>query len=278
MITISVHSWSKGLPLKPVIKWAGGKSQLIAQFLPLFPSKVNFLVEPFFGGGAVFFHLNPQKAIIADKNEELMNFYRVVRDDPDQLIADIKRHVNTKEYYYQVRSLDPSQMTGVERASRFLYLNKFAYNGLWRVNSRGQHNVPYGYYKNRRLVDEENLYRISATLRKARILCGDFSLALEETEPDMFVYLDPPYHPLSETAKFTSYTAAPFGAEEQLRLAQAFHNLDKQGCRVMLSNSDTPFTRELYRGYDLVEVTARRSINCKAEGRGLITELVIRNY
>ncbi|HHU87510.1 MAG TPA: DNA adenine methylase [Peptococcaceae bacterium] len=268
----------QNLPLKPLIKWAGGKSRLIAQFLFLFPVKVNFLVEPFFGGGAVFFHLNPTGAIISDKNEELMNFYRVVRDHPVELLADLQRHVNTEEYYYRVRSLDPAQMTSLERASRFLYLNKYGYNGLWRVNSKGIHNVPYGRYKNKKLVHEQDLFLVSARLKKTRILCGDFSLALEETEPGMFVYLDPPYHPLSETARFTSYTSDSFGEEEQRRLARAFQNLDQRGCRVMLSNSDTPFIRELYRGYNIVEVKARRAINCKGEGRGLLTELVIRNY
>lgn len=271
---------NQNLPVKPLIKWAGGKSRLMVQFLFLFPARVNFLVEPFFGSGAVFFHLNPAGAIISDKNEELINFYQVVRDHPEDLLTDLKEHINTEEYYYQVRSLDPAQMTPLKRASRFLYLNKYGYNGLWRVNSKGLHNVPYGRYKTRRLVHAQDLYQVSARLKKTRILCGDFSLALEEAEagPGMFVYLDPPYHPLSNTARFTSYVAGSFGEEEQRRLAGAFQTLDQRGCKVMLSNSDTPFIRELYRGYNLVEVEARRAINCKGDGRGLITELVIRNY
>lgn len=270
--------FNQNLPVKPLIKWAGGKSRLMVQFLFLLPAGVNFLVEPFFGSGAVFFHLNPSGAIISDKNEELINFYRVVRDHPEDLLADLTGHVNTEEYYYQIRSQNPVQMTSLKRASRFLYLNKYGYNGLWRVNSKGIHNVPYGRYKTKQLANAQNLLRASARLKRTRILCGDFSLALEQTEPGMFVYLDPPYHPLSNTARFTSYVAGSFGEGEQRRLARAFQTLDQRGCKVMLSNSNTSFIRELYRGYNIVEVEARRAINCKADGRGLITELAIRNY
>lgn len=269
---------SDGIPIRPLVKWAGGKSQLIRQFLPFFPERVSCLIEPFIGGGAVFFHLRPPKALIADKNEELINFYRVVRDHPDQLMADLKKHVNSSDYYYRIRGLDPAGLTEIQRASRFLYLNKFGYNGLWRVNSRGLHNVPYGHCKNKKMVDEKNLYRASTALRKAKIRCGDFGPVLEEAMPGAFVYMDPPYHPLTETAKFTSYTAGSFGEEDQRRLAKAFRSLDSRGCTVMLSNSDTPFIHGLYSGYDIKVVTARRAINCRADGRGPVTELVIRNY
>lgn len=276
--SMSVIPFAKEAPIRPLVKWAGGKSQLIRQLLPLFPQRVSCLIEPFIGGGAVFFHLRPPKAVIADKNEELINFYRVVRDHPDQLTADLKRHINSADYYYRTRSLDPAGLTEIQRASRFLYLNKFGYNGLWRVNSKGLHNVPYGRYKDKKVVDEVNLYRASTALRNANIQCGDFALALEEAGPGMFVYMDPPYHPLTGTAKFTNYTADSFGEEEQRRLAKAFHSLDGRRCMVMLSNSDTPFIRDLYSGYDIQVVTARRAINCRADGRGLVTELVIRNY
>ncbi|OAT87150.1 DNA adenine methylase [Desulfotomaculum copahuensis] len=265
-------------PVRPPVKWAGGKGQLIWQFIPLFPDQFKCLIEPFVGGGAVFFYLRPAQAILLDCNEELINFYQVVRDKLDFLLADLRRHKNTAEYYYQVRAQEPAALTDVQRASRFLYLNKTGYNGLWRVNREGRHNVPFGRYKNPKIVDEENLRTVSAALKRAEIKHGDFSRVLEVAGPEAFVYLDPPYHPLSGTARFTSYTADCFGEKDQRRLAEVFRELDRRGCRVMLSNSDTEFVRELYPAYNITTVMARRAINCRADGRGLITELVVRNY
>ena len=264
---------------KPPVKWAGGKSKLIPQFEPLFPKKeFTLYAEPFVGGGAVFFHLLPEESILIDDNEELINFYLVVRDNLEELLNDLRKHRNTKEYYYSVRAMDPSELSPVERASRFLYLNKTAYNGLWRVNSQGKHNVPFGRYKNPKIADEANLRLVSQALRKANLLCDDFSRVLDFAKEGMFVYLDPPYHPLSDTASFTSYTADAFGASDQERLAGVFRELDRRGCLVMLSNSDTPFVRSLYPGYDIQVVYAPRAINCRADRRGPVTELVIRNY
>lgn len=264
---------------KPPVKWAGGKGQLIPQFEPLFPKeKFDLYLEPFVGGGAVFFHLLPGKAILIDSNPELVNFYRVVRDSLPELCADLAKHKNDREYYYRTRALDPETLSPVERASRFLYLNKTGYNGLWRVNRKGKHNVPFGRYKNPKILDEENLRLVSLALMRAEIVCGDFSLVLEYACPSAFVYLDPPYQPLSDTANFTSYTADSFGKEDQERLAKLFRELDAKGCMVMLSNSDTPLVRELYAGYDIQVVRARRAINCRADRRGPVSELVIRNY
>ena len=261
------------------MKWAGGKTGLIPQFEPLFP-KIEFTLyaEPFVGGGAVFFHLLPPKSILIDSNEELINFYLVVRDNLEELLADLKKHKNTKEHYYSIRALDPQALSPVERASRFLYLNKTAYNGLWRVNSQGKHNVPFGRYKNPKIVDELNLRLVSEALRTAEVLCDDFSRVLDFARAGTFVYLDPPYYPLSDTANFTGYTADAFGARDQERLAGVFRELDRRGCLVMLSNSDTPFIRQLYSGFDIQVVYARRAINCRADRRGPIAELVIRNY
>ncbi|SHE99390.1 DNA adenine methylase [Desulfofundulus australicus DSM 11792] len=272
------HAQIKEERPRPPVKWAGGKSQLISQFEPLFPKEYSLYVEPFVGGGAVFFHLLPPRAVLIDSNDELINFYLVVRDDLEALLQDLKRHENTAEYYYRIRALDPDQLTPVERASRFLYLNKTGYNGLWRVNSRGQHNVPFGRYKNPKIVDEPNLRLVSGALKKAEIICDDFSQVLDCAAPGAFVYLDPPYHPLSETANFTSYTPDAFGEDDQRRLAEVFRELDRRGCLVMLSNSDTPFIRELYKNYDIQVVYAKRAINCRADKRGPISELVIRNY
>ncbi|GFN21970.1 DNA adenine methylase [Thermanaeromonas sp. C210] len=264
---------------KPPVKWAGGKAQLIPQLEPLFPKKeYNLYIEPFVGGGAVFFHLLPHQAILIDSNEELINFYLVVRDNLEELLRDLRKHKNTREYYYSVRALDPEELSPVERASRFLYLNKTAYNGLWRVNSQGKHNVPFGRYKNPKIVDEPNLRAVAEALKHAQIICGDFSRVLEFARPGAFVYFDPPYYPLSDTANFTGYTPDAFGPEDQKRLAVVFRELDRSGCLVMLSNSDTPFIRELYSGYDIRVVYARRAINCRPDRRGPITELVIRNY
>lgn len=264
---------------KPPVKWAGGKSQLITQFEPLFPRKeYDLYIEPFLGGGAVFFHLLPPRAVLIDNNEELINFYLVVRDNLEELLNDLKTHKNTPEYYYRIRALDSEKLSRVRRASRFLYLNKTAYNGLWRVNRRGKHNVPFGRYKNPKIVDEPNLRLVRKVLKQAQLICGDFSRVLDFVCRETFVYLDPPYYPVSATANFTGYTSSAFGPEEQKRLAGVFRELDKRGCLVMLSNSDTPFIRDLYSGYNIQVVHARRAINCRPERRGPITELVIRNY
>ncbi|MCL6638957.1 MAG: DNA adenine methylase [Firmicutes bacterium] len=263
----------------PVIKWAGGKRQLLFQFHSLFPARFRGAYhEPFFGSGAVFFHLSPPRAYLTDNNQELINFYQVLQTEAGRLIDDLKKHVNTREYYYQVRALDPASLTPVERASRFLYLNKCGYNGLWRVNRQGRHNVPFGAYKNPRFLDPPALYAASRALKGAFLQAADFEIALEQARPGDFIYCDPPYHPLSATAHFRSYTAESFSARDQERLAAMFGELDRRGCLVMASNSDTPFIRGLYAGYNITTVTARRAINCKGDGRGPINELVIRNY
>lgn len=267
------------LPVRSPVKWAGGKGQLLWQLLPLLPQKRwKLYAEPFVGGGALFFHLRPPRALLIDNNEELINFYLVVRDDLESLLLDLKRHENTPEYYYRIRAQDPRELSRVARASRFLYLNKTAYNGLWRVNRQGKHNVPFGRYKNPKIADAENLQLVREALGGAEIVFGDFSRVLDYAGPGDFVYLDPPYYPLSSTSRFTSYTAGAFDAAEQVRLAKVFRDLDKKGCLLMLSNSDTPAVRELYAGYDIQVVAARRSINCRAEGRGPVGELVVRNY
>ncbi|MGB9880879.1 MAG: DNA adenine methylase [Anaerolineae bacterium] len=264
---------------KPPIKWAGGKQQLLPQFAPLFPTgPVTKYAEPFVGGGAVFFYLEPESAVLIDNNPELMNFYEVVRTDVEGLIEHAKGHLNDRDYYYSIRELDPERLSPVERASRFLYLNKTAYNGLWRVNSKGKHNVPFGRYRNPKIVDEWNLRLVSAALRNVLLIRGDFERIVEFAERGMFVYFDPPYQPVSDTANFTGYTAEAFGSADQERLARVFRTLDEMGCLLMASNSDTEFIRRLYEGYDIRIVVARRAINCRGEKRGPIRELVIRNY
>jgi len=264
--------------LKPPAKWAGGKTQLLSQLRPLFPKRFDLYLEPFVGGGAVFFDLQPDRAVLIDSNFELINFYQVVKNNLDELLQDLEQHKNEKDYYYKVRSLDPEQMASIERASRFLFLNKTCFNGLWRVNKKGKFNVPFGRYKSPNFRDEKNLRLVNIALQNAEIRCDDFSVVLEYATPGSFVYLDPPYHPLSETANFTSYTKDSFGEEDQRRLAKVFRELDAKHCNVMLSNSDTDFIRGLYKGYDVKVVYAKRAINSKGTKRGPIKELVVRNY
>jgi len=255
---------------------------------PLFPKRPwDLYIEPFFGGGAVFFHLAsslffqrwPTHAVLIDKNEELINFYRVVRGNLEELLADLRKHESTPEYYYRIRTLTPEGLTPVQRASRFLYLNKTGYNGLWRVNSKGQYNVPFGWYKKPRFLDEANLRLVSRALAQpgVHLLVGDYSLALNYAGPGTFIYLDPPYY-LPKMARNPFYTRDRFGVKDQIRLAKIFRELDSRGCLLMMSNSDTPFIRQLYAGYDIRTVYTRYGINRLESPRRQISELVIRNY
>lgn len=262
---------------KSPVKWAGGKGQLLDRLIPMIPKKFNLYAEPFVGGGALFFNIRPQPAILIDLNAELINFYTIVRDDVESLIEDLKKHKNEIEYYYMMRSLNPESMAPVHRASRFLYLNKTSYNGLWRVNKKGKFNVPFGRYKNPVFLNENNLRESSLSLKHTVILCGDFTMIIDRVKSNDFIYFDPPYYPLTKTSNFTSYSG-PFKTEDQIRLAECFRTLDQKGCFLMLSNSDTPFTRTLYKNYDLKIVEARRMINSKADNRGEINEIVVRNF
>lgn len=287
------NSWPSGEPMlaqdldarltqvrkaRPFLKWAGGKGQLLDSFSPYFPADFGTYFEPFLGSGAVFFHLRPPRAVLSDAVEGLIETYAVVRDNPDELIASLKSHRNEKTYYYQVRALDPEKLAPIERASRFIYLNRTCYNGLYRVNREGKFNVPFGKYKNPRICDEEGLRAVSEALRGAELKVGDFEEVLEQARSGDFIYLDPPYHPVSRTASFTSYFKDGFGLEEQKRLASVFRRLDKRGCLLMLSNSHTDMVQGLYAEFRLVVVEARRAINSKGDGRGPIPEYVILNY
>lgn len=268
----------KQVKARPFLKWAGGKGQLLEQLKPFFPEKYYRYIEPMVGGGAVFFFLEPSEAILMDLNRELVNVYNVVKNFVEELINNLKKHKNTKEYYYNIRALDPITLSPVEQASRFIYLNKTCYNGLFRVNSRNRFNVPYGRYKNPDIVNPAGLRAASAALQKAQIFTADFSSVIHYAQPGDFVYFDPPYHPLNSTSKFTAYTPENFNEMEQRRLAKIFVELSKIGCKVMLSNSDTPLIRELYHDFRIEKVYARRFINSKADRRGSISELLILNY
>lgn len=279
-------SREKTLP-RPFVKWVGGKRQLLSQFrgLGLYPSEFNDAdcryFEPFVGGGAVFFDLQPKKATISDLNSELITTYLVIRDNVEPLIESLKEHIYDKDYFLKMRAMNPAEMSELDVASRFIYLNRTCFNGMYRVNSKGQFNVPFGRYKNPIICDEDNLRAVSKTLKDVEILNADYKDAVSKAKTGDFVYFDPPYYPVSPTSSFTSYTKDGFAEKEQTELRDTFAELSNRGCYVMLSNSDTTFIRNIYSGLKNVTITtvnAGRSINSKAAGRGKITELVITNY
>lgn len=272
--------------LKPVTKWVGGKRQLLPELVKRIPQSYNRYFEPFVGGGALLFKLAPQNAIINDQNLELINIYQSIKNNPDELIELLKKHQknNSKEYYLDVRSVDRDGrldlMTDVERAARILYMLRVDFNGLYRVNKKGQFNVPYGKYKNPKIVNKENIRAVSQYFNQTNveILNEDFAFAVSKAKSDDFVYFDPPYIPLSTTSSFTSYTEDGFGEKDQIRLANKFFELASKGVKVMESNSDTETTRKLYKNANIYEVKASRVINAKASGRGKINELIITSY
>lgn len=268
---------------KPVIKWVGGKRQLLTKIKENMPQKFNSYFEPFIGGGALFFDLEKDNSYINDYNPELTNLYQVIRDNPKELIEDLKKHINTEEYYYNMRAKDRdtkiySKMSDIEKASRFIYLNKNGYNGLYRVNKKGQNNVPYGRYKNPKYIEEENILSCSELLKKTTITTGDFSNIKEFIKEGDFVYFDPPYVPLNTTSSFTSYTDKGFDDSMQIRVKELCDYIDNIGAYFMLSNSYTEFILDLYKGYNIQTVEASRALNCKAEQRGKINEILVKNY
>ena len=266
-----------------LVKWAGGKSQLLQQFEPLFPDKIDTYIEPFLGSGAVFFFIqkkyNPKKIIISDINEELINTYYVVRDNVEELIKLLKMHKekHNKEYYYDVRAQNTKELSNIENAARFIYLNKTCFNGLYRVNSKGKFNVPIGSYKNPGILKEDVLMVANKRLQKIEIKVMSFEDIIKIATKNAFIYFDPPYHPLKK-GSFTTYTKSVFLENEQKKLAEIFNLLDKKGCKLMLSNSDTEFIKKLYLNHKIDIVRANRFINRKSESRGAINEVVVRNY
>lgn len=266
----------------PIVKWVGGKRQLMFELLKNMPKSYNRYFEPFIGGGALFFELQPDNAYISDMNEELINLYSVVRDSVDELIEDLSKHEVSKEYFLEIRNIDRteeySEFSNIERASRFIYLNRTCFNGMYRVNSKGEFNVPFGNYKNPRIIDEHNLLNCSELLKKTEVECADFSKILNKVQKGDFVYFDPPYVPLNETSSFTSYTKDGFDIDMQFKLRDVCDELDSMGVKFMLSNSDTKLVNELYANYEIKKVFASRQINANADGRGKITEVLVKNY
>lgn len=274
---------------KPFLKWAGGKTQLLSQIAPHFPAEFNHYCEPFTGSAAVYWRLYSLReqgraqfsgARLADSNTELINCYQVVRDDAAGLIEKLTNHrqQHQKDYYYHIRAQQVTDLSPVDRAARFIYLNKTCYNGLYRVNRAGQFNVPMGRYQNPAIFDAAALHSASRALQGVEIAQADFRELLDWAQGGDFIYFDPPYVPLSPTASFTSYTPHPFGEGDQQELADVYRELNRRGCLLMLSNSWTPTILALYRDFHCRELKASRAINSKADKRGLVSEVLVINY
>jgi DNA adenine methylase len=267
---------------RPFLKWAGGKGQLISELLARLPQRYGRYFEPFLGGGALFFALQPAQGVLLDVNPELVNVYRVVRDELTALLSSLSGHVYDESYFYRMRAADRSAdfatWSPVEKASRFIYLNKTCYNGLYRVNSKGMFNVPFGYYRNPTICDVSNLTACSTALHDTTIDCGDFRQVEELATAGDFVYFDPPYAPLTATSSFTSYAREGFGQDEQASLRDLCERLDAKGVRWMVSNSSAPVVFDLYKRYRIERVPATRAINSKGGKRGKVDEVIVRNY
>ncbi|SHJ93034.1 DNA adenine methylase [Paramaledivibacter caminithermalis] len=269
----------------PVLKWVGGKRQLLPEIRKYVPKKITTYCEPFVGGGAVLFDIQPEKAIINDINSELINLYEVIRDDVDLLINDLKKHKNEQDYFYKVREMDRdsdvyNNMTKIERASRIHYLNKTCYNGLFRVNQAGQFNSPFGRYKNPNIINEITLKAVSKYFNDANITfkCGDFEKSIKGIRKGSFVYFDPPYDPVSDSSNFTGYAKGGFGRSEQVRLKKLCDKLNNRGIKFLLSNSATDFIMDLYKDYNIEIIKAKRAINSNGKKRGEVDEVLVRNY
>lgn len=276
---------AKNKLVSPVVKWVGGKRQLIDEITPLLPKRITSYCEPFLGGGAVLFSLQPNRAIVNDLNGDLITVYEVIRDNVEELILSLSKHKNHQEYFYAIRDIDRDkdayqQLSKVEKASRVIFLNKTCYNGLFRVNASGEFNSPFGYYKNPNIVNAPVLRAVNKYFNSSNIefYNEDFADTLTRVARGGFVYLDPPYDPVSDTASFTGYNKGGFDKNEQVRLKECCDELTRRGIKFMLSNSSTAFIRELYADYHITIVQAKRAINSDPTKRGSVEEVIIRNY
>ncbi|RYL93120.1 DNA adenine methylase [Sporolactobacillus sp. THM7-4] len=270
--------------VKPFLKWAGGKRRMLPEIRACIPEKFGCYYEPFVGAGAVLFDLQPKRAVINDINKELINVYRVIMDDAEGLISDLKKHRNEKEYYYHIRDLDLTdsyhRMSNLEKASRIIYLNKTCFNGLFRVNKDGHFNVPFGKYSRPNFINERTIRGVHRYFNEndVTILCTDFEEVAEGAGSGDFVYLDPPYDPRSTTSYFTGYSLDGFSREDQLRLRDLFVDLDRRGCQVLISNSATSFIKDMYHNYHIIVSSVSGLINSDGSKRGKIDEVLITNY
>ena len=277
---VALRQESASQSAAPIVKWAGGKTRLLDELVARTPSSYRRYFEPFLGGGALYFRLAPSRAVLSDCNADLINTYRCVAWHVEAVEKRLARHrtAHSESYYYDVRERwnTPGGLDAdVDRAAAFIYLNKTCYNGLWRVNSRGKFNVPVGRYDDPSIFDAAALRAASRTLQHAELHARHYGEAAATARAGDFVYFDPPYHPLSDTANFTSYTAGSFGPDDQRELADVARRLVRRGCKVLLSNSDTAFIRSLYDGFTIETVDCARAINSKASARGPQRELLI---
>ena len=275
----------KSMLVSPVLKWVGGKRQLLDVLKPLLPQRVTTYCEPFAGGGALLFNLQPKTAYVNDINKELIRVYEIIQRDVEALIAALQDFKNEADFFYSVRDWDRdrekySSLTDVQKAARILYLNKTCYNGLFRVNSAGEFNSPFGNYRNPNIVNAPTLRAVSSYLNAAAIHLTsiDYAEVLQALPKGTFVYLDPPYDPVSNTSSFTGYAKGGFSRDEQIRLRKCCDALHRRGLKFMLSNSATDFIKEQYAAYNITIVQAKRAINSDATKRGGIDEVVVRNY
>ncbi len=281
---MNVLSLKKEAPVvaRPFVKWAGGKRQLLDEIESSLPNSFNNYFEPFVGGGAVFFRVQPQTAFLSDTNADLINTFKVVREDVEALIESLAKHKYEKEYYYELRGIDRESsfkdLNNIERASRFIYLNKSCFNGLYRVNSRGEFNVPFGDQKNPLILDADNLRACRIALQSASINCTPFLHVKELIQKNDLVYIDPPYIPLNETSSFTSYTKDKFTNESHLSLKKFCTEIDDKGAKFILSNSYTTLSLSLYKDFNIKFVKANRAINSRADKRGEVKEILVTNY
>lgn len=270
------------LSVRPFLKWVGGKSQLLPNLAKRCPKVFNKYFEPFVGGGALFFHLQPENAVLSDINAELINTYQAIRDDVAGVIKELRNHKYEKDYFYEIRGWDRldsySKLGRNKRAARLIYLNKSCFNGLHRVNSQGQFNVPFGKYTNPTIVDGENLKNCSEVLRNVELKCESYQTATVAARKGDFVYFDPPYMPLSTTSNFTGYAKDGFNQECQIELMETCKALDKKGVYFMLSNSSAPFILDIYKDFDIELVAANRAINSVGSRRGPVNEVIVRNF
>jgi DNA adenine methylase len=285
-VIMTIKMIKKNKLVSPFLKWVGGKRQIMPSIVAYLPKNIKtcLYVEPFVGGGAVLFHLQPKKAIINDLNVELINVYSVIKNNPDALINDLKKHENNSTYFYTIRNLDRNSdyksMSNIERASRIIYLNKTCFNGLYRVNNAGEFNSPFGNYKNPNIINEPILRAVSKYLNSnaVEILNEDYETVLDNVEQNSFVYLDPPYHPISIHSNFTGYVQGGWNVFDQIRLRETCDKLNARGIKFLLSNSSAGFIKDQYRQYNINTVKASRAINSDGANRGEVDELLIRNY
>ena len=265
-------------PLSPLLKWAGGKGQLQAIIRKAVPNEFQRYVEPFLGGGALFWNLALPNSIVSDTNFDLIQFYSVVRDMPEELIEAVRPMPISEEDFYRIRSQEPGSLSPVERAARFIYLNKTCFNGLYRVNRRGQFNTPFAKITHVKILDEAKVGAASRLLSSTTLLCSDYSSVLADLKSGDFVYLDPPYVPLGGYSDFRRYTADRFEDKDHIRLAEDFRRLSERGIQALMSNSCTEQVEALYSDWWKVRIPANRQINCRSERRGKIKEFLIANY